>query len=99
MPEAPRAAMRSTDTLEPFGTERTRRAHSRIVMIAEDHVLSRVAERVHVSDLCRAAEHGSTQVSVDALKWGFWHFGEFSRAYKQCFGELPSDTLRRRTER
>jgi transcriptional regulator GlxA family with amidase domain len=43
-----------------------------------------------------AAEPGSTQVSVEALKWGFWHFGEFSRAYKRCFGELPSDTLRRK---
>jgi AraC-like DNA-binding protein len=38
--------------------------------------------------------HGSTTVSTEALKWGFWHFGEFSRAYKDCFGELPSDTLR-----
>ena len=30
------------------------------------------------------------------VEWGFWHFGEFSRAYKECFGELPSETLRRR---
>jgi AraC family transcriptional regulator, ethanolamine operon transcriptional activator len=43
-----------------------------------------------------AATHGSTTVSAVALDWGFWHFGEFSRAYKGCFGELPSDTLRRR---
>jgi len=127
-------AMRSTDTLEPLGTERTRWAYSRIVTIAEDHVLSRAAERVNVFDLCRAtdvsertlecafkevmglspvaylirlrlhrvraallaAEHGSTKVSAEALKWGFWHFGEFSRAYKRCFGELPSTTLRRK---
>jgi AraC family ethanolamine operon transcriptional activator len=41
------------------------------------------------------ATQGSTTVSVEALKWGFWHFGEFSRAYKDCFGELPSDTLRK----
>jgi AraC family ethanolamine operon transcriptional activator len=41
-----------------------------------------------------AATHGTTTVSVEALKWGFWHFGDFSRAYKDCFGELPSDTLR-----
>jgi AraC-like DNA-binding protein len=34
-------------------------------------------------------------VSAEALRWGFWHFGEFSRAYKKCFGELPSETLRR----
>jgi len=43
-----------------------------------------------------AATPGSTTVSAEALNWGFWHFGEFSRAYKRCFGELPSDTLRRK---
>jgi transcriptional regulator GlxA family with amidase domain len=43
-----------------------------------------------------AGTQGTTTVSTEALKWGFWHFGEFSRAYKDCFGELPSDTLRRR---
>jgi AraC-like DNA-binding protein len=43
-----------------------------------------------------AATHGSTTVSAEALKWGFWHFGDFSRAYKACFGEAPSETLRRK---
>jgi AraC-like DNA-binding protein len=43
-----------------------------------------------------AGTQGTTTVSAEAMKWGFWHFGEFSRAYKDCFGELPSDTLRRR---
>jgi len=38
----------------------------------------------------------STTVAAEALKWGFWHFGEFSRAYKACFGEAPSETLRRK---
>ena len=42
-----------------------------------------------------AGTQGTTTVSAEALKGGFWHFGEFSRAYKDCFGELPSDTLRR----
>jgi len=42
------------------------------------------------------ATQGSTTVSAEALNWGFWHFGQFSRAYKDCFGELPSDTLRRK---
>ena len=42
-----------------------------------------------------AGTHGSTTVSAEATHWGFWHFGEFSRAYKDCFGELPSETLRR----
>jgi AraC-like DNA-binding protein len=42
-----------------------------------------------------AATQASSTVSAEAAKWGFWHFGEFSRAYKACFGELPSETLRR----
>ena len=42
-----------------------------------------------------AGTHATTTVSAEALNWGFWHFGEFSRAYMDCFGELPSDTLRR----
>jgi AraC family transcriptional regulator, ethanolamine operon transcriptional activator len=53
--------------------------------------------RLHrVREALLAATRGSTTISAVALKWGFWHFGEFSRAYKDCFGELPSDTLRRK---
>jgi AraC family transcriptional regulator, ethanolamine operon transcriptional activator len=53
--------------------------------------------RLHrVRQALLAGTHGSTTVSEVALDWGFWHFGEFSRAYKGCFGELPSDTLRGR---
>jgi len=52
--------------------------------------------RLHrVRQALLAATQGGTTVSTVALDWGFWHFGEFSRAYKACFGELPSDTLRR----
>jgi AraC-like DNA-binding protein len=43
-----------------------------------------------------AATPGLTTVSAEALAWGFWHFGEFTRAYRECFGELPSETLLRR---
>ncbi len=50
--------------------------------------------RLHrVRQLLLAAPPGSTTVSAEALRWGFWHFGEFARAYKDCFGEQPSDTL------
>jgi AraC family ethanolamine operon transcriptional activator len=53
--------------------------------------------RLHrVRQALLAATQGSTTVSAEALNWGFWHFGEFSRTYKECFGELPSDTLRRK---
>lgn len=43
-----------------------------------------------------AAVPGSTTVAAEALHWGFWHLGDFSRAYKACFAELPSETLRRK---
>jgi AraC family ethanolamine operon transcriptional activator len=52
--------------------------------------------RLHrVRQALRAATRGSTTVSIEALNGGFSHFGEFSRAYKDLFGELPSETLRR----
>ena len=52
--------------------------------------------RLHrVRQALQASPRGSTTVSAVALDWGFWHFGEFSRSYKNCFGERPSETLRR----
>jgi len=52
--------------------------------------------RLHrVRQALRAGTQGTTTVTAEAMRWGFWHFGGFSRAYKECFGELPSDTLRR----
>jgi transcriptional regulator GlxA family with amidase domain len=53
--------------------------------------------RLHrVRKALRMETYGSTTVSDLALKSGFWHFGDFSRAYKDCFGELPSESLRRK---
>jgi AraC-like DNA-binding protein len=49
--------------------------------------------RVHEALL--RAPSTSTTVTREALRWGFWHFGEFAKAYRECFHELPSDTLRR----
>jgi AraC-like DNA-binding protein len=40
----------------------------------------------------------SDSVSRVAVDWGFWHLGEFSIAYKKCFGEMPSQTLSRMPE-
>jgi AraC family transcriptional regulator, ethanolamine operon transcriptional activator len=52
--------------------------------------------RLHrARDELRKAESGSMTVTDVAMNWGFWQFGEFSRAYKNCFGELPSRTLKR----
>jgi AraC-like DNA-binding protein len=52
--------------------------------------------RVHQALLL--APPRSTTVTVEALNWGFGHFGEFSKAYKDCFDERPSDTLKRTHE-
>jgi AraC family ethanolamine operon transcriptional activator len=44
----------------------------------------------------QTASYKTMTVSAVAQDWGFWHFGDFSRAYKECFLELPSETLRKR---
>lgn len=52
--------------------------------------------RLHrARDDLRKANSDLTTVTDVAMNWGFWHFGEFSRAYKNCFGEVPSATLRK----
>jgi AraC family ethanolamine operon transcriptional activator len=38
-------------------------------------------------------------VTSVAYQWGFFHMGEFSGAYKDCFGELPSETFKRRCDK
>ena len=51
--------------------------------------------RLHrARDELRKANSDSTTVTDVAMNWGFWHFGEFSRSYKNCFGEVPSQTLK-----
>ena len=54
--------------------------------------------RLHrARDQLQKAFNDSTTVTDVAMDWGFWHFGEFSRAYKNCFGEVPSETLKNNT--
>jgi transcriptional regulator GlxA family with amidase domain len=40
--------------------------------------------------------NGPPSVTQVASDQGFMHFGRFSQYYRSLFGELPSDTLRRR---
>ena len=42
-----------------------------------------------------AARGSATTVTGIATHWGFWHLARFAQQYRQQFGELPSDTLRR----
>lgn len=45
------------------------------------------------------AEPRPKAVTQLAMKWGFWHLGQFSRDYRAFFGELPSETLARSNDR
>jgi AraC family ethanolamine operon transcriptional activator len=55
--------------------------------------LSRVRHELYL------AEPRPKAVTQLAMKWGFWHLGQFSRDYRAFFGELPSETLARSSER
>ncbi len=51
--------------------------------------------RLHrVRRTLKAAEPAKTTVSAIACQFGFFHFGEFSQAYKAQFDESPSQTLK-----
>jgi transcriptional regulator GlxA family with amidase domain len=59
-------------------------------------LLAVISSRAYARWLLPATLATAAAAAAAAVEWGFWHFGEFSRAYKECFGELPSETLRRR---
>jgi AraC family transcriptional regulator, ethanolamine operon transcriptional activator len=46
-------------------------------------------------DAVRRRLKTSASVTEAATQLGFWHFGHFARDYRELFGELPSQTLRR----
>jgi len=56
-------------------------------------------QRLHaVHEVLAAADDQRTRVTETALRFGFTHLGEFSRAYRARFGEAPRQTLKRRGE-
>ncbi len=46
-----------------------------------------------------ADARGAASVEGVAVRWGFAHMGRFAHYYRAAFGELPSDTFRRRSMR
>jgi AraC-like DNA-binding protein len=53
--------------------------------------------RVHQSLL--ESDPSATSVAAVAYDWGFTHLGRFAAAYAERYGELPSETLRRKPSR
>jgi len=49
----------------------------------------------HAHEELQNADKETTNVSDIAMKWGFLHFGRFSKDYKALFGVLPSESLKR----
>lgn len=41
----------------------------------------------------KAADPQTTSVATIAYQWGFWHSGQFAKAYQAMFHELPSHSL------
>jgi AraC-like DNA-binding protein len=58
------------------------------------YIRNKKLERVHACLIDPTAK--VRNVTEVALDYGFLHLGRFSESYKSAFGELPSDTLRRR---
>jgi len=42
------------------------------------------------------SDTGTTRINDVASLWGFWHMGQLAADYRKLFGELPSETLKRR---
>jgi AraC-like DNA-binding protein len=56
--------------------------------------------RMHMARLAlRNANPADARVTEIATEYGFWELGRFAVQYRGLFGETPSDTLRRETER
>lgn len=60
----------------------------------KNYIRQRKLEKVHACLSDPAAK--VRNVTEVALDYGFLHLGRFSESYRGAFGELPSDTLRRR---
>jgi AraC-like DNA-binding protein len=69
-------------------------AFKRVMGMSPTTYLTRL--RLHYAcDELRRHHPRSTTVSKVAMRWGFWHWGDFARVYREYIGELPSETLRK----
>jgi AraC-like DNA-binding protein len=59
----------------------------------------RILRLHHARQLLLASCQDQTTVTEIGYELGFWDLGRFAGAYRELFGELPSATLRKRTQR
>lgn len=59
----------------------------------------RFLRTMRLNEVRRALKQSNEDQSIGdiASYWGFWHAGQFSKDYKQLFGETPSETIKRCT--
>ncbi len=62
-----------------------------VMAFVRQHRLEQANQRLLAGDV------ESTTVTTIAMNCGFQHLSRFSSIYRQCFGEYPSETLRRRS--
>jgi len=96
----PGRVLRVCEVADAVGvSERTlRRAFKERFGVSTKEYLKARQLRAARRELARLDPDG-TQVREVALRWGFWHSSQFAQDYRRAFGELPSDTLRRTSQR
>ncbi|MNH34131.1 transcriptional regulator EutR [compost metagenome] len=60
----------------------------------KQYVRQRKLERVRA--ILTDASCTVRSVTEIAMDYGFLHLGRFAESYRMCYGELPSETLKRR---
>lgn len=53
---------------------------------------------MRVKEQLLAADRGKSPIQDIATQFGYWHTGQFAADYRSMFGELPSETLMRRSD-
>ncbi len=75
-------------------SERTLRNASEIIT-GESPITFLRAMRLNQVHRCLLAATSPVRITEIGMRWGFLHMPQFSKDYRNLFGELPSETIRR----
>jgi AraC-like DNA-binding protein len=79
--------------------DRTLRACCRMQLGMGPHRYLRLRQMQHVRRALRGADPRVTRISLVARQYGFDTMGRFAASYRDQFGELPSETIKRHASR